>query len=257
MTNVRSLVDAVTSITERLLTDAGIRPGMTVLDIGCGRGDVSFMLARLVGDTGRVLGVDRDASALAVARQRAAELGVGTTAFVEGDFGEPAAHRGTFDAAVGRRVLMYQADPVVAVQRLTSLVKPGGLVVFQEHDATIGALSRATLPLHAQVRDWMWRTVSREGGNIHIGFELHGVLTLAGLIVEAVRAEAIVQTPTASHASGAIVRAMLPRIVAHGVATAAEIDVETLDERLLAERRAADATYIGELAFGAWARVPA
>jgi len=112
------------------------------------------------------------------------------------------------------------------------------------------------LPLHAQVRDWMWRTVASEGGNIHIGFELDAILTSAGLAVEAVRAEAIVQTPATSHATGAIVRAMLPRIIAHGVATAAEVDVDTLDDRLLAERRAANATYIGELAFGACARVP-
>ena len=54
-----------------------------------------------------------------------------------------------------------------------------------------------------------------------------------------------------------IVRAMLPRMLEHGVATEAEIDIDTLDERLLAECRAAKATYIGDMAFGAWARVPA
>jgi SAM-dependent methyltransferase len=256
MTTVRPLADIVTHITERLLVDAGVRPGMAIVDIGCGRGDVSFMAARLVGDTGRVVGVDRDAGAIAGARQRTGELGQPPVTFVEGDFGEPTAQHGTFDAAVGRRVLMYQADPVAALRRLIALVKPGGLVVFQEHDGTIGALSRAALPLHAHVRDWMWRTVAAEGGNIHVGFDLHAVLTAAGLAVEAIRAEAIVQTPTASHASGAIIRAMLPRIIAQGVATPAEIDVDTLDARLLAERQASHATYIGELAFGAWARLP-
>jgi SAM-dependent methyltransferase len=255
MTVVRSLADSVANITERLLFDAGIRPGMSVLDIGCGRGDVSFLVARLVGSQGRVVGVDRDGGAIATARQRAAELGVTNATFVEGDFGDPVELRGAVDAVVGRRVLMYQIDPVAALRRLVTLLRPEGLVVFQEHDGTIGALSRAALPLHAQVRDWMWRTVASEGGNIHIGFELEAIFTAAGLAVEAIRAEAIVQTPTASHASGAIVRAMLPRILAHGVATAAEIDVDTLDERLLAERRAANATYIGELAFGGWARL--
>jgi hypothetical protein len=47
---------------------------------------------------------------------------------------------------------------------------------------------------------------------------------------------------------------MLPRILAHGVATEAELDVATLDQRLLEERTAAGATYIGDLVFGAWAR---
>jgi hypothetical protein len=54
-----------------------------------------------------------------------------------------------------------------------------------------------------------------------------------------------------------IIRVMLPRILEHGVATEAEIDVDTLDERLAAECAAANATYVGDMAFGAWARVPA
>jgi hypothetical protein len=72
-----------------------------------------------------------------------------------------------------------------------------------------------------------------------------------------VRAEAIVQTPTAHHHTGAIVRAMLPRIVRQGVATEEEVDVDTLDRRLATEREQAGATYVGELVFGAWARKPA
>jgi hypothetical protein len=115
-------------------------------------------------------------------------------------------------------------------------VRPG-MPVFQEHDATIGALSRVALPQHAQVRDWMWRTVTAEGANMHVGFDLHAVLTAAGLIVEAIRAEAIVQTPTASHASGSIVRAMLPRIIAHGVATAAEVDVDLASDNTYVRTR--------------------
>ena len=89
-----------------------------------------------------------------------------------------------------------------------------------------------------------------------MGFDLASVLARSGLVVEQVRAEAVVQTPTASHHTGAIIRAMLPRIIRHGVATAEEIDIDTLDARLAEERRAADATYVGELVFGAWARKP-
>ena len=48
----------VDEITERMLDDAGIKRGMCVLDIGCGPGWVSFMLARRVGDQGRVFAVD-------------------------------------------------------------------------------------------------------------------------------------------------------------------------------------------------------
>jgi hypothetical protein len=99
--------------------------------------------------------------------------------------------------------------------------------------------------------------VEREGANLHMGFDLARVFTEAGLTVEQVRAVAVVQTPTQAHTTGAIVRAMVPRIVRHGVATEAELGVDTLDQRLTEERVRAGATWIGELAFGAWARVPA
>src|SRR5882757_11549895 len=57
--------------TEHALHLAGLRPGMRVLDVGCGPGDVSFLAARLVGPTGEVVGVDRAAAAVAAARGRA------------------------------------------------------------------------------------------------------------------------------------------------------------------------------------------
>jgi hypothetical protein len=69
-----------------------------------------------------------------------------------------------------------------------------------------------------------------------------------------VRAEATVLTPGQSHPIGAIIRAMQGRIVATGVATADEIDVETLDTRLAAERQKTNGTCIWEMVFGAWAR---
>ena len=55
-----SQAEMVRPITRRLFVDAGIGPGMRVLDLGCGVGDVSLLLADLVGPTGEVVGVDRD-----------------------------------------------------------------------------------------------------------------------------------------------------------------------------------------------------
>ena len=71
-----------------------------------------------------------------------------------------------------------------------------------------------------------------------------------------VRAEAIVQTPDRPYPAGAIIRAIQHRIVSLGVASAAEIDIETLDERLAAERMRTNATYVPDMMFGAWARKP-
>lgn len=238
------------------MVDAGIGAGMRVLDVGCGRGDVSLLVARLVGEQGQVVGLDRDADALAMARERGREDGAAEVRFVEADLGVPVELTG-FDAVVGRRVLMYLPDPVATLRALARALRPGGRVVFQEHDTTMVPASRVALPLHERVHRWMWQTVEREGGNIHMGFDLAGVFERAGLVVEMVRAEAIVQTPKLHHGVASIVRAMLPRIERAGVATAEECDVDTLDERLIAERTQANATYIGDMVFCAWARKPA
>lgn len=251
------MADIVGAMTERLLVEAGVGPGRRVLDVGCGRGDVSFLVARLVGERGQVVGLDRDAQPLVVAREQANALGLSNVTFVEGDLGAPAAEPGGFDAVVGRRVLMYQPDPVAALRGLARALRPGGVIVFQEHDSTKMPSSLTPLPLHERVHGWLWRMVEREGGNVHMGLELARVLEQAGLAVEGVRAEAIVQTPTLAYGVGTIVRAVLPRIVQQGVATADEVDVDTLDQRLAEERLRAKATCVWELVFGAWARKPA
>ena len=259
------MADVRDTMTERLLDDAGVGAGMRVLDVGCGQGEVSLMLARRVGAHGHVLGLDRDARALAAARALARDLGLAHVHFAEADLDALAPGHAPFDApfdvpfdaVVGRRVLMYLPDPGAAVGRLARVLRPGGLMAFQEHDATMTPASRVPLPLHERVHGWIWDTVAREGGNRHMGFDLPAVLAGAGLTVEHARAEAVVLTPDAPYPFGAIVRAMRPRIVQHGVASEAALDAEaldTLDQRLAAERAQAGATYIGDMVFSVWAR---
>ncbi len=66
----KKMMDNVEDITYNLLIDAGIKKGMHILDIGCGRGDVSFLLADMVGIEGSVLGLDLDDNALEIARKQ-------------------------------------------------------------------------------------------------------------------------------------------------------------------------------------------
>ena len=242
-------------MTERLLADCGVGPGMRVLDVGCGGGYVTLLAARRVGDCGRVVGLDRDPHPLAAARDRARDLGLVNVEFVEGDLLAPP-DLGLFDAVVGRRVLMYQPDAVAAVRALARVLRPGGIVALHEHDMTMAPASLAPLPLHERAQGWLRAMVEHEGADVHLGFRLASILAQAGLTVERVRAEAVVQTPTQPYVTGTIIRAVLPRIVAAGVATEAEIDADTLDARLAAERKAADATFVGEMVFTAWARRP-
>jgi len=242
--------------TERLLMDAGISSGMHVLDVGCGRGDVTFMLAKLVGETGEVIGVDRDTAALVIAREQGQELGVSNVSFVDGDIGALSPKLTEFDAAVGRRVLMYQPDHVAAITQIMGAVRAGGLIVFQEHDSNVGPHLGKPLTLHTQVHQWLWRTVEREGANISMGLNLYSVLERAGLDVEHVRSEAVVLTPTSPSPVARILRSMLPRMIERGVVAQDEIDIDALCDRLEDEQRGADTACLWDMMFGAWATKP-
>lgn len=243
-------------VTRRLLIDAGVQDGMRVLDIGCGHGDVTFLAAELVGATGGVVGIDREEAPLANGRARARELSLANVTFAQQDLDSPMRRHGMFDAIVGRRVLMYQPDAVACLSRLREALVPGGLIVLQEHDSTGMPICQPAMPLHRNVSGWIWQTVAREGADLQMGLHLAPALEAAGFRVERVRAEATILTAQQSHRIGAIVRAVLARIVAAGVASAEEIALDTLEERLEAERRQAKGTCIWEMVFGAWARKP-
>src|SRR5260370_28750179 len=102
-------------LTERLFREAGIGPDQRVLDLGSGVGDVAMLLARLVGPSGEVVGVERDASSIARARVRVDEAGLRNVSFTQSDAGEVSSNR-LFDAAVGRFILQFLPDPVAILR---------------------------------------------------------------------------------------------------------------------------------------------
>src|SRR5438067_3864384 len=69
--------------TERLFREAGIGPGQRVLDLGSGVGDVSILLARIVGQTGEVVGIERDPVSIERASARVAEVGLRNVRFIK------------------------------------------------------------------------------------------------------------------------------------------------------------------------------
>src|SRR5262249_23818606 len=89
--------------------------GMRVLDVGSGAGDVAFLAAELVGNSGEVVGVDRSEAALTAARARAAARGLRNVSFREGDPTRMTFER-AFDAVIGRYVLQYQRDPAAMLR---------------------------------------------------------------------------------------------------------------------------------------------
>lgn len=116
-----------TPVNGRLIAMAGIRPGQHVLDLACGAGDQTFDIARVVGPTGYVLGLDITPQMVEGARTRATEQGIENVEFrqieSETDLGvEPE----SFDAATCRFGLMFMPDPAAALHAVRRALTPGG-----------------------------------------------------------------------------------------------------------------------------------
>jgi ubiquinone/menaquinone biosynthesis C-methylase UbiE len=118
-------------VTERFLRDAGIASGHRVLELGSGVGDVSMLVARIVGRSGEVVAIERDGRTISRARARAAEADLHNIDFVQADIAEYSADS-SFDAAVGRCILQFVPDPVAALRSVAKQVRPAGIVAFQE-----------------------------------------------------------------------------------------------------------------------------
>jgi 2-polyprenyl-3-methyl-5-hydroxy-6-metoxy-1,4-benzoquinol methylase len=118
-------------VTRRMIRESGIQTGMRVLDIGCGFGDLSMLLADAVGPAGKVVAIDREQRAVDAARNRTEAAGYKQIEIVVAT-DEALPDDDPFDAAVGRYVLVHQPDPAGTVRRAAGAVRRGGIVAFQE-----------------------------------------------------------------------------------------------------------------------------
>ena len=247
----------VEPITRRFFREAGLVAGMRVLDVGSGAGDVSFLAADLIGDTGAIVGVDRSSSAVEVARARADAARCRNVYFRVGDldemkFDEP------FDAVIGRFVLIFQNDPAAMLAKLVKHVRPGGLICFHEIDLE-GCQSFPPSPVYDSCCRWLRQTIRLLGLDPRMGMKLHSAFVSAGLPVPTLRLEAVIGGGTNSldsvRLAAEVVPILLSEILRLGVATAAEIGVETLTERMINEAISNDSVIVGRLEIGAWCRV--
>jgi ubiquinone/menaquinone biosynthesis C-methylase UbiE len=105
------------------------QPGQRVLDIGCGFGDTTQRIARLVGSSGQVVGVDAAERFIQTAREEAAQSGVSNARFMVADV-QTTPFEERFDFAFSRFGTMFFANPVVALGNVRRALAPGGKLVM-------------------------------------------------------------------------------------------------------------------------------
>jgi len=245
-------------LTERFLKKAGIAPGMTVLDVGSGVGDVAFLLAELVGREGEVVGVDMDATALEKAKKRAEQLKLRNVEFVHGDI-RTTALSGSFDAAAGRLVLLYCADPVAALARIAAQVRPNGIVAFLEMEMSdLGARDAYGDSLLGEVVRTIYRTFATAGVRVHMASELRQTFVKSGLGEPGMLGEFVVGGgpdfagyPWLANT----MRSLVPMARKFGIPLEPLGDLETLVQRLRTEAASESRDFWSPPYVGAFARV--
>lgn len=146
-----------------------LRPGMTVLDIGCGPGSITVDLARLVAP-GQVTGVEYVPDPLEQARSLASSQGVTNVLFEVGDIHSLPFADDSFDVVHAHQVLQHIADPVQALREMRRVAKPGGLIACRE------SASMTWYPESEGIEAWYRLTErmgSAKGGNPHPGRYIH------------------------------------------------------------------------------------
>ena len=246
-------------VTNRLLTDAGLFDGMKVLDIGSGAGDVAMAAAALVGADGEVIGVDVNAEILETARARAQAAGLENIRFLAGD-ARTLDLPNDFNALVGRLVLIYMADPAEALRQLATHLLPGSIVAFQEVDFTsMSAYYAEHTPLMNNLATWAVEVFKRSGAHTGMGLDIYGAFVDAGLPEPALQYTAPMGGPEAWGGYQFVansLRSILPLMEAYGIATAEEVDVDTLPQRLRNEVVSTKRPILLPPHVTAWAQLP-
>lgn len=243
---------------ESAFRSAGITTGMRVLDIGCGVGDVAMLAAEIAGPTGSVVALDRDAASIEWAKRRVTEAGFTNIQFHATEF-DKFEETASFDALVGRFILLYLPDPVATLRHLSHSLRSGAVVAFMEPDFTVPSSVFPPMPDFKDCEKWVSEALRGSGARIDMGMRLHHAYRDAGFVNT---------TTIISHLSGCgvtrqmadffveTIRSLLPKIVEYGIATTEEIRIDTLGDRMFAAGREADPQWVGSRYITAWARKP-
>jgi SAM-dependent methyltransferase len=212
---------------------------MTVLDLGCGVGDVSMIACELVGRSGHVTGIDIDSKALSFARDRCRGTQAQAIEFLQCSVDDFSATE-QFDAVIGRHILIHTDNPLSVLQKAHSLLRPGGVAVFHEYDLAVMIPSYPVVPLREHiarmVRDYFEKTRCAD-----MGARLYRLFLEAGFSAPDCKLEALIgggaDGPLPELLAEACVT-ILPRAQALGIGTELGSDAEAIAQRLRSEARA-------------------
>jgi SAM-dependent methyltransferase len=235
---------------------AGIQPGWRVIDVGCGPQGVLHVLAEQVGPTGTVVGLEREAGLVALARAFVAAQGFPNVEVIQGDARATGLPRGSFDLVHERLMLVNVPEPERILAEMVALARPGGVVAAWEADF-VSWLCYPTHPAWIRLFEAMQAVARRDRADLFIGRRLASLMRAAGL-VEVQQAVGVDEWPVGHPRRMQIIQFtenVRDRVVGHGIFSDGE-----LGDLLAAVRRHLDdpETFVlSTAAFRAWGHKPA
>jgi ubiquinone/menaquinone biosynthesis C-methylase UbiE len=239
-----------------LLDQIGVAAGGRVVEIGCGPEGCLELLAKRVGPTGTVVGVERSQDAVDLAREFILERGLKNVDVFCRDARSTELPRAAFDLATARLVLVNVPDPQQIVAELVALVKPGGWIASHEAD-WMGHVCDPPSGAWSTLVDLFVAYSERNGIDPFIGRKLPRLLREAG--VEDVHVNPLVHVYPPGHARRPILLDFVEN-VSERILTQKLIGQRALTELKTALRRHLDdpgTLVVSHLFFQAWGRKPA
>jgi ubiquinone/menaquinone biosynthesis C-methylase UbiE len=242
-------------MTRDALVRAGIGPGMRVLDVGCGVGDVSSVAAELVGPTGKVHGIDISPEAVSIATSRMRADGRDAVRFSVASI-ESFENYGDFDAVIGRFILVHMTDPAASLRWIAQRLKPGSTLAFVEMDMST-AEAIPPLPLLTTCIERIIEVYRRAGRESDLGSKLFAHFHAAGLVPQMA---GFTRIANGSEQAGfdfvaESIRSLIPAMTMLGITNLGDIGIETLRDRLVAEAAAGRHCIFYPRLVGAWAKL--
>jgi len=238
---------ALEPFTRSFLSDAGVAPGMRVLDMCSGTGDLTFLLREIVGPEGHVTGIDPSFQAVDYAKERTAFRGFTNVEFVAAELDNLPVGR-AFDAIVGRGVLAYRRHPAQDLHSLVRHLQPGGIVAFQEFDL-LSAKTVPPTPLLEQAHDWLIDGFASAGIEREMGPKLYATFMAAGLPPPQMRVDGLIG------GAESVSLALVANVVRRLMPPKEGLEAETLEERMRAELAKTGGVVMAPLLIGAWAKL--
>lgn len=176
---LKVLARARSDDTAALLNRVGVRAGWRCLDVGCGSGDVTLEIARLVGENGSVVGIDIDATKLELARIEAAESALRNVEFRIVDVNDWTEPLG-YDLVYCRFLLQHLSQPLDLIRRMWAAVKDGGALVVEDTDFEGLHCEPPNAGFEFYARTYP-STLARFGGDANLGRKLYGLFLEVGI----------------------------------------------------------------------------